>query len=671
MALHFQVNLAPGVQVVILRAMIEFKAVSKHYGPQDVLQEADLRILPGNRIGVVGPNGAGKSTLFNLITGASTPDKGEVITQSGLRMGYLRQVLNNQDVQTPVAEYVADAIPELRKLEERLHRLEHDLQEQPDHQDRDRWLRELGHVQTRFEELGGYTLRTQADAALGGLGFAADALERPLSAFSGGWQMRAELARVLIGNPDLLLLDEPSNYLDLPAVEWLQRFLRSFQGTLVLISHDRYLLNTLTTDTLEINAGRCTAYSGSYDMYMQTRVLRHEQMLAQKKNQDQKRKQVERFIERFRAKNTKATQVQSRIKMLEKMESVELPDELMTRGRIRIAAPPHCGTEVMRLENAGLTYDGDNWVLRGVNMSVQRGEKTALVGLNGLGKTTLLRMLAGSLPLSEGRRVVGHKVVPGYQTQDFAESMPAEQTAFQIIKATAPDIHEQQIRTLLGGFGFSGDAIEKTVGVLSGGEKIRLAFARLLIKPPNFLILDEPTTHLDIHAREALEDALMSYEGTLYFVSHDVEFVERVATNIIAMTPPGITRYPGDYAYYKEKSSGAAEASTAPRTQDVDQPQPLRKEQKRARAEYIRETSARRRKLEKRMRDAEARIERLEAEQADLVENMDAGDRSLSFAEINQRLSYLPAQIEESTRIWEEAALEMEALDAERATVLQ
>lgn len=644
--------------------MIEFKQVSKHYGPQDVLVGADLRILSGQRLGVVGPNGAGKTTLFRLMTGQTAPDRGDVIRQTGIRIGYLRQVLNNLQVDQPLRDYVADAIPELRAAEQRLHELEHQLHLQPDHPDRARWLRELGQCQTQFEHLGGYTLQARAEAALGGLGFAGDQLQNPLNSFSGGWQMRAELARVLIADPDLLLLDEPSNYLDLPAVEWLQRYLRAFQGTLVLISHDRYLLNSLTTETLEVNAGRCTLYAGNYDAYMETRVLRHEQMLAQQKNQEQKRKQVERFIERFRAKNTKATQVQSRIKMLEKMDVVEVPDEIMTRGRIRIASPPHCGSEVMRLEGVGVTYDQVRWVLRGVDLSIQRGEKTALVGLNGLGKTTLLRLLAGVLPPNEGRRVVGHRVVPGYQTQDFAESMPTAETVFGVVRAVAPDVHEQQIRTLLGGFGFSGEAIEKSVAVLSGGEKIRLAFARLLVKPPNFLILDEPTTHLDIHSREALEDALQSYEGTLYFVSHDVEFVERVATNIIAMTPPGITRYPGDYRYYKEKCA----AETAPESPSAEKvnasPGMNRKEEKRVRAEHIRQRAARRRKLEKIMAEAMDRIARLEAEQQELLDHMDPGTQTMSYADINQRLTYIPAQIEESTRQWEEAATELEELTA-------
>lgn len=650
--------------------MIEFKSVSKHYGTQDVLLEASFRVLAGDHVGVVGPNGTGKTTVFRLITGETSPDRGETIVQSGLRIGYLRQVLNNDQVRTGLSDYVADAVAELAAIEKRLHDIEHQLQDVPDDARQAVLLREHGNLQTRFEDGGGYTLRARAESALGGLGFSVDALTHPLSAFSGGWQMRAELARVLIAEPDLLLLDEPSNYLDLPAVEWLQRYLRAFQGTLLLISHDRYLLNTLTRDTLEINAGRCTMYPGSYDDYRQARVVRHEQVAAQKKNEDQKRKQVERFIERFRSKSTKATQVQSRIKMLDKMERTELPDDLMTRGRIRIAQPPHCGAEVMRLEKAGVSYDGANWVLRGVDLSIARGEKTALVGLNGLGKTTLLRLLAGALPLNEGCRVVGHKVAPGYQTQDFAETMNPDDTAFHVVRQVAPEVHEQTIRTLLGGFGFSGDAIEKRVSVLSGGEKIRLAFARLLVKPPNFLLLDEPTTHLDVHAREALEDALIAYTGTLYFVSHDVEFVRRVATEIIAMKPPGIRRYPGDYEYYKEKI--AENGVSAPESSRSSAPvSGSRKGEKRERARVIQKRGTRKRELERVMKKAETRIEQLEAEQHELANSMEPGGQPLSFAEINQRLTRIPEEIEKSTRAWEDAATELEELLPHRTAAVR
>lgn len=649
--------------------MIEFRNVSKHYGPQDVLLNASFQIAPGDHIGLVGPNGAGKSTVFGLITGDISLDGGEVYIAAGLRLGYLRQVLNNSDVEIPMLDYVADALPELREIDTRLHAVEHELSAPAEtHQkaDRDKLLDELGDLQHRYEVLGGYEMRTRAQEALGGLGFTPEALMKPLKEFSGGWQMRAELARVLVARPDTLLLDEPSNYLDLPAVEWLQRFLRDFDGTLVLISHDRFLLNTLTRRTIEINAGRATNYAGNYDTYMRDRVIRVEQAIARKKNQDTKRKDVEDFVNRFRAKASKAAQVQSRIKMLEKMEDIEEVDVIQSRGRIRLPPPPHCGIEIIRLENAGLTYDGSRWILRGLDLAIQRGEKTALVGHNGLGKTTLLRLLAGALPMTEGKRELGYKVVPGYQTQDFADAMSENDTVLQAVRRVAPDVLEKDLRGTLGGFGFSGEAIDKTVGVLSGGEKIRLAFARLLVKPPNLLLLDEPTTHLDIHAREALEDALKEYQGTLLFVSHDVEFVRKVATSIIEMRPPGIVRYPGDYDYFKQKVAEEKSATNTTANRNVANVVSKSKASKRERAEFIQETNARKRVLEKVIKQAEENIAKLEAEQHTLANSMDGGGAGLSFSEINQRLSSIPDEITAATKAWEQAALELEELETAR-----
>jgi len=645
--------------------MIEFRNVSKHYGPQDVLREADFQIADGDRVGLVGPNGAGKSTVMGLITGDITADGGQVFIEANTRLGYLRQVLNNKDNDVPMLDYVADAIPELRTIDHRIHEIEHDLVN-PIHPLRKALLDELGDLQHEYEALGGYDLRGRAQAALGGLAFAPEALMKPLREFSGGWQMRAELARVLVAKPDTLLLDEPSNYLDLPAVEWLQRYLRDFDGTLILISHDRFLLNTLTRRTIEINAGRATAYAGNYDTYMRDRVIRIEQAIARKKNQDGKRREVEEFVSRFRAKASKAAQVQSRIKMLEKMEVVEEVEGIQTRGRIRLPAPPHCGIEVIRLEGAGLTYDQHHWVLRNLDLAIQRGEKTALVGHNGLGKTTLLRMLAGVLPLSEGTRELGYKVEPGYQTQDFAEAMSENETVLQVVRRSAPDVLEKDLRGTLGGFGFSGESIDKTVGVLSGGEKIRLAFARLLVKPPNLLLLDEPTTHLDIHAREALEDALIEYQGTLLFVSHDVEFVRKVATNIIEMRPPGIVRYPGDYDYFKQKVAGDKTATTTTASRAESTSVSKSKLSKRERAEIVQETNARKRALEKAVKDSEALIAKLETEQNTLANSLDGTTTGMSFSDINHRLSSIPGEIAEATATWEKASLDLEQLLAAR-----
>ena len=657
--------------------MIELNAVNKRYGGQVVLDNASLRIHRGERIGIIGPNGAGKSTVFGLITGECEPDGGRVSLPDRLRLGYLRQELRPSEAELPLLEYAESGMPEIHDLHERIHELEHRFHEGSvgDHE-RERLLRELGELQTRFESGGGYDLRTKTRVALGGLGFAPDAFNRPLKEFSGGWQMRAELARVVVPEPDVLLLDEPSNYLDIPAIEWLQKFLRDYKGTLVIVSHDRFLLNTLTTVTIEVNAGRLTRYEASYDHCLEARDKRREQELAAWDNQQRKREKMEAFIDRFRAKNTWSGQVQSRIKMLERLEAVEVTSPAPRAGKLRLRPAPHSGQEVIRLDDAGMSYDGgQRWVLRHVDLRVERGEKVALVGHNGLGKTTLLRVLSGNMPLAEGRRVLGHRVVPGWQSQEFADTMDPDLTVFDTVRAVTPGMTDGDVRTLLGGFGFSGMAVEKKVAILSGGEKVRLAFARLLGHPPNLLLLDEPTTHLDIAGREALEQALIEYNGTICLVSHDIEFVRRVANAIIVMTPPGIRRYIGGYDDYvaKRDAESAAVAKVAvkivPSSPAAPRPgvvQPDRRQhEKRERAARAQAWSSRRQWAKRRMDKAEAVVLKLETEQAERVKELGAVPPPQGFEALNKRLVELQTEIAYATREWEQAAAEYQAIEVE------
>ncbi|MBL7076835.1 MAG: ABC-F family ATP-binding cassette domain-containing protein [Kiritimatiellae bacterium] len=643
--------------------MVDFHGVTKRYGAQIVLDDVSFRFNPGEHIGIVGPNGAGKTTIFSLIVGEMEPDSGNVQLPNDCRLGYVRQHAASGIAERPLLDHVEAAVPELLELEKETHAIEARL-EDVEEPTKTQLLARLGEVQTRFEALGGYNMRPRAEQALSGLGFDEAAFQQPIGSFSGGWQSRAELARVLVAEPEVLLLDEPSNYLDIPTIEWLQRYLREFRGTLLLISHDRYLLNALTSVTLEVSGGEGERYSGNYDAYVSQRELRYEQRLAAQKNEDRRREQIESFVTRFRAKSTKAAQVQSKIKMLERMERVERPRRLRSPGTIRLRPPPHSGVEVMRLDEAGLSYDGSRWVLRHLDLRITRGEKIVLVGLNGLGKTTLLRMLSGVLPLSEGRRVVGHKVVMGYQSQDFAETMNPRQTVYEAVKSVAADVPDQEVRTLLGGFGFSGESIDKPIQVLSGGEKIRVAFARLLIKPPNFLLLDEPTTHLDIQAREALEKALSSYSGTLCLVTHDVDFARKVATSVIAMTPPGITAYAGGYDYYRERVDQAPRQVSAARassnTQKSAVPAPGdKKALRRERAREREEKRATERHYKQIIRKAEKRIELMEGEKAQVLNALSSPDPETDFGTLNRRLKDLQDEIDYATRQWEAAAEEM------------
>jgi len=644
--------------------MIAFQNVSKHFGTQQVLSRVSFQINPGERIGVVGPNGTGKSTVLDLISGETSPDGGTVSIPPKSRLGYLHQQLGCSDSETPLLDYSENAVPQLITIQHRLDELEATLGSLQN-TERQNTLQELGELQTEFEHLGGYDIRHRTEAALSGLGFAESAFSRPLSEFSGGWQMRASLAQCLVGKPDILLLDEPSNYLDIPAIEWLQRYLRNFPGTLVLISHDRYLLNSLTSATLEIANTQAEKYPGNYDYYARERTLRYEQRLAAQKNQDKKRETTERFIERFRSQATKATQVKSKIKMLERMDDIQIPQQIRSKGRIRLLPPPHCGHEIMRLENMGLTYDGTNWVLRGVDLRIEKGEKTAIVGLNGMGKTTLLRAISGRMSPQEGQRVLGHKVIVGYQSQEFTDTMPPTDTVLGTVRSVASDLSDGGVRKLLGGFGFSGDAVEKQVSVLSGGEKVRLAFARLLIHPPNLLLLDEPTTHLDIAAREALEGALVDYQGTLCLVSHDIEFVRNVATSIIAMVPGGIQRFQGSYDDYKDwlETTGG---STAPDGSHPTAKSPTvtvdKKELRKQRAQARQAVAAQARDLKKVISRAEKQIDVFEGERDKLLELLSSGADDIDFAETNRRLSFIQAELLNYTTKWEEASTELEEL---------
>ena len=543
--------------------MLDFKGISVHYGHQDVLSDVTFRVNKGDRVGVVGPNGSGKSTLFKIVLGEMSTDTGELVVEGSPRIGFTRQ---NPEPDTPdetLLEYSARGIPGLSEMEAEMASLEDDLGDPAK-------MKRYGELQTKFEHLGGYDVETRVKVALGGLGFSTDEFEKPFKSFSGGWRMRAELSRVLASKPDLLLLDEPSNYLDLPAVEWLQKFLKAYEGTLMLISHDRFLLRTLTDIIVEVDAGTATRYEGNLDWYLNEREVRYEHLKAAKENQDHHREQLQRFVDRFRAQATKAAQAQSRQKLIDKIDEqrIVLPKRYSTSGRLRLAEPPPSGIEMFRCDGLGFSYEKEvearggggerKFVFRGLSFNVTRGDKVALVGYNGLGKTTLMRIIAGTRPPTEGKAILGHNVVPGYLSQEFAETIPPDLSVYRNAK-NAWDAHgggpEKVFRNQLGAFGFDENDVEKPAGVLSGGEKIRLAFLRLFLTAPNFLLLDEPTTHLDLDGRRLLQDALQKYSGTILLVSHDVEFVRAVATSILEITREGIRQYPGGYDYYCEKKA--------------------------------------------------------------------------------------------------------------------
>lgn len=645
--------------------MIEFRDVSVRYGPEALFEHASFKINAGERVGVVGPNGSGKSTLFKLILGDLTPDTGDVLHEGSPRIGFVRQHLEPDSPEQTLLQYCLEGIPGFEQTEREIARLEELLPSLTDPDEKERTLRSLGDAHTRFEQMGGYSLEARVKESLGGLGYATEDFNKPFATFSGGWRMRAELSRVLASKPALLLLDEPSNYLDLPAVEWLQRFLKAFDGTLVLISHDRYLLRAITKLTLEVDGGTVTRYNGPLDYYLEERELRYRQLVQAKANQDRKREQLERFVERFKAKASKATQAQSREKQIEKLEEIRLPARSRTAGYMRLPPAPHAGAEIVRLENAAYAYPGsDKNIFSALDLRVMNGDKIAIVGYNGMGKTTLLRLLAGVREPTEGKAVFGYHVAPGYQSQDLAETMNPDETVFGIAKAATGALPEKELRNRLGGFGFDVNDCAKQVKVLSGGEKIRLAFVRIFLNPPNFLLLDEPTTHLDLEGRETLQKAVRDYNGTVVLVSHDVEFVRGTATNILEVSRAGIRRFPGGYDYYLEKIAADATPEAVEETQRENKVSA--KDLRRQRAQERAAKAPEMKRLKRKVAEAEAAIAALEAEQASILESL--GDGSLDaqgMAEAGKRLKALEFDLGKQTMEWEEAALALEALSAE------
>jgi ATP-binding cassette subfamily F protein 3 len=649
--------------------VIEFVHVSKAYGGQVLLRDESFRLLAGERAGFVGANGSGKSTLFDMIAGEAEPDGGRIERMKDIRIGYLRQQIPKGADETGLLEYVEKAAPDLEGLKSEMARLEERLGGGGGGEEESAILRRLGELQSRFEDMGGYGARARAASALTGLGFGEEDWERPMGSFSGGWKMRAELTRALMAEPDLLLLDEPSNYLDVPAVEWLKRRLGEFRGTLAMISHDRYLLESLCRVTMEVAGGRVTRYPGPYSWYAVEREKRRELAEARAANEARRREQIERFVERFRSKNTLATRVQSKIKMLERMERTEVPVAAAGgRGRIRLAPPPHCGREVWRCEGAGFRYGEGAWVFRHAEVAISRGDKVAVIGPNGAGKTTLLRMMAGQLSPMEGSCRWGHLVKPGYQNQETAMGWDGTLDCLGVMKAAAPDLAEGELRGILGGFGFSGKDVEKRTGVLSGGERIRLAFARLLARPPNLLLLDEPTTHLDVESREALQEALAGYPGTMAVVSHDVEFIRATAGRIVEVLPHGggVRVFEGGYDGFREWQARAGGAESAEAAGGGDAAAVAAKEEKVARHQDRKRLKSEMRKAEKEMARLESEIAALEEEQGRLNEVLAAaGTEAGERAAAGRRLKEIAGELEGKYAAWERVGAERDGLAGE------
>jgi ATP-binding cassette subfamily F protein 3 len=642
--------------------MISLTGVAKHYGERTLFSGVNLTLGVSERVGLVGPNGCGKSTLLQILDGSLDPDEGSVSRNKRVRVGMLRQEVVGARGRRLLDEMLSGD-EEMSHLESRIALLEEEMRATSDPPALELLAAEHGELLHRFERGGGYDRPAEAKKILGGLAFKTSDFDRDTAEFSGGWLMRLALAKLLLTEPDLLLLDEPTNYLDLESVVWLEGYLREYEGSLIIASHDRVLLNSLATRIVEIDERRIVSYPGDYEDYLAAREARAEGLRAARKQQEREIAHTRRFIERFRAKNTKARQVQSRIKKLEKMELIEGPAKRRTL-RFSFPDPPPCGRIALELRDVSKSYDGGPAVYRGLDLTIEKGDRLALVGPNGAGKSTLLKMLAGALEPDRGDRRLDPRARVAYYSQHQVETLDYGRTIYEEIQDAAPELDPQQTRGLAGRFLFSGDDAFKTIAVLSGGEKARVALAKLLVHPPNLLLLDEPTSHLDIPSRELLEDALEEYTGAIVMISHDRHFLESLANRVLEVGGGGARNYLGTYTEYLDKKEREQVTTAAAPATDAA---PRRsREDKRREAE---ERNARYRAvapLKREVESLEREIEKLEREVTGLETDMarpDFYEDGARFSDALRRHHNLKAAAQTKLERWTELSKKLEEID--------
>jgi ATP-binding cassette, subfamily F, member 3 len=663
--------------------MLTLSGITKAYGGRTLFSDVTLQLNRGDRLGLVGPNGAGKTTLFSIILGEGSPDDGKIMTERNVIIGYLPQESTPVGDET-VIEIATAISPEFVKLRRVIKAWEHDHPIEATHP-------EDVHddVHDKYNELNGYQIEAKAKQILAGLSFRETDFDRPAREMSGGWVMRAHLARLLTQEPDLLMLDEPTNHLDLEALLWFQEYLQGYPGAILVISHDREFLNSLVGGIVEIRMSKLLRYRGNYDEYLVQRDAAEAQLIAAYKNQQREIASLQEFADRFRAKASKASQAQSKLKQIDRMEKIEAPTSDDKKVNFSFPQPQRSGQRVVRMKHIHFAY-GANVVYRGIEFEAERAQRIVLVGPNGAGKSTLLKLLAANVTPQQGERELGHNVKAGYYSQYRVDMLDPSRSVLDEALDTPSRVTEQFVRTLLGSFLFRGDDVFKKVSVLSGGEKSRLALVKLLLDPPNLLLMDEPTTHLDMNSIDALLYALDQFEGTLIFISHDVYFIRALANKVVHVNAGQLTHYAGDYQYYldKTKSVSARAALTAgAKANNTRNPSPglsatlspmdgerdgvrgiSRKEQKRLEAEARQAKSNKLKGQRQIVHDFEKKIQALEKRQTEItaeLEKPETYQNGGKASQLNREFSHNADELAEYTPKWEAAATKLAALDAE------